>query len=186
MGSCSRQTWVHAASLRAIHDPQSVDLLSAVVYADFLVIVAVNISLLTHAHPQNTYYQLPTNSAVSHKRACSADSVWSPSSPIAIRHPSQPAVNKHKKCHWPVMWFLFNSGSVLSPAWMSCLGETGWPLSSSHLICFSLFHKVKPNTGRDERVCLLCEITVFYLNEVFTESVRAVVTIMFSFVKNWW
>lgn len=38
--------------------PSKMCIYSVLLYADFLIIVAVNLSLMTHARPQNTYYQL--------------------------------------------------------------------------------------------------------------------------------
>lgn len=62
----------------------SVDLLSVVVYADFLIIVAVNISLMTYGHLQNTYYQQSDcmQTVQLYKRTCSD----------SVRHPSQPTL----------------------------------------------------------------------------------------------
>lgn len=74
-GSCSLfpTDLIHAATFTI--------LAANVVYADFLIIGAVNLSLMTHARPQNTYYQLSDcmQTVQFHiRQLCSADSIWSP------------------------------------------------------------------------------------------------------------
>lgn len=94
--------------------------------------------------------------------------------PIAIWHPSQQPVNK-PKCHWSVVWLLFTGGVCRAQnGWAVTERLHVWPRRRYHLICFPLFLKVKPHTGRVEGVCLRCEITVFDLNEVLVGAEGAV------------